>query len=448
MNETATEELVAGTGLVPATGHIGAVHSPTSPLAGWVLGEGATSVGLDDGTLGKHVLFLGGIGQGKTVGMTALVESIRSQVGPDDVLVFFDTKGDWYERFYRDGDAVIARATQSQFAGQVTWNLFEELAATPADRDVEDEVFELSGTIFDGVAGAAGENNRIWSNMGRDVFAGIMTSMLRYAKRKPDWKPSNRSIRTIADEMTVEDMRKWLTPHKDLRGALAYIAKDDSNTTRSVMVFLQQALQGAFRSSFGAKGDFSIRKFLRAKSGRALFLEYDIASGEALTPVYRAMLDIAMKEAMSRSRQDGRVIFVMDEFALLPELTHLTNGLNFGRSLGLRFIVGTQNIKQVQEQYGEHMAASVLSAFGTVFSFRLFDGDSRAFVQDRFGTNKKMLRFEAAIRSRGMSEEVVDGHVVEDWDLSDLDVGQCILALPNQSPVKFRFRRPESATGT
>lgn len=170
-----------------------------------------------------------------------------------------------------------------------------------------------------------------------------------------------------------------------------------------------------------------------------MFLEYDVASGDMLAPVFKTMLDIAMKEAMSRQRSGGRVFFILDEFALLPELTHLTNGLNFGRSLGLRFIVGTQNIRQVQEMYGHEMAGSVLSAFGTVFAFRLYDGNSREFVQDRFGKNKKITKFASDIRNRGLVETTSDGHVVEDWELSALPVGTCVAAIPDHPPVRFRF---------
>jgi type IV secretory pathway TraG/TraD family ATPase VirD4 len=202
---------------------------------------------------------------------------------------------------------------------------------------------------------------------------------------------------------------------------------------------MQQVVQESFRSAFGEAGNFSIRRFIREKNARTLFFEYDIAAGNTLAPVFKTMLDIAMKEALGRNRSSGRVFFILDEFALLPELKHLTDGLNFGRSLGLRFVVGTQNVRQVQEMYGEHMAASVLSAFGTVFSFRLFDGVSREFVRDRFGRNRKIVRFESTVRTKGMNEISADGNVVEDWDLSSLPVGTCIAALPDNPPVRFTF---------
>ena len=97
-----------------------------------------------------------------------------------------------------------------------------------------------------------------------------------------------------------------------------------------------------------------MRNFIRGKGGRALFVEYDIASGNRLLPVYRVLIDLAIKEALGlgRAKSRGNVFFVLDEFALLPHLGHISNGINFGRSLGSKFMVGTQNVNQVLKAMG------------------------------------------------------------------------------------------------
>ncbi|MFE6735705.1 type IV secretory system conjugative DNA transfer family protein [Microbacterium sp. NPDC057650] len=427
-----SEEVVSGSALRDATSYLG----PPDPVVG-VHGAGGTSVGFDDAALGRHVLYIGGIGTGKTVGMTALVDSIRASTSADDVLVFFDTKGDYWERFGRDGDAVIASGAPGRYPGEVTWNLFEEFRALPDGGQVDDEIYELCNGLFAGLIERAGDN-AYFANAARDLFVALITAMLRESAVR-----TNHDIRAVLGGMNIPEMQQLLDRpgNEDLRGARNYIAKEGSNSAAATIAFMQQVIQESFRSSFGRAGDFSIRRFVRAKAGHALFLEYDIAAGSMLAPVYKAMLDVAMKEAMSRTRAAGRIFFVLDEFALLPELTHLSNGLNFGRSLGLRFVVGTQNVGQVRQMYGEHLAASVLSAFGTVFAFRLYDGDSREFVRDRFGHNRKLTRFDSVVRSNGMREEVADGYVVEDWDLSSLPVGTCVAAIPDAPPVRFTFRR-------
>jgi hypothetical protein len=424
------EEVVAGYTLTDAAGYIGV----DMPEFG-VHGTSGTSIGLSDQMVGRHILFLGGIGTGKTVGMSALVDSVRKSLTPDDVMVFFDTKGDYYDAFHREGDAVIAATTAAVYEGQVTWNLFSEFGDIPVGREVEDEILEVCSGLFSSLIKDAGDN-AYFANAARDVFVALVTAMYRQSSER-----SNADVRTLVGGMTIPQMYALLDEpeNADLRGAKHYIAKEGANSTMATMAFMQQVIQESFRSSFGKAGDFSIRRFLRGKSAKALFLEYDIASGTMLAPIYKTMLDIAMKESMSRSRTAGRVFFILDEFALLPELTHLSNGLNFGRSLGLRFIVGTQNIRQAQAMYGELMAASVLSSFGTVFAFRLYDGGSREFVRDRFGRNRKVSRFESVVRRNGMNETTDDGYVVEDWELSSLPVGTCIAAIPDHAPVRFTF---------
>ena len=425
-----SEEVVSGHALTDASGYIG-----SNPADFGVHGVGGTGIALNDPMMGRHILYLGGIGTGKTVGMSALIESIRLGLTPDDVMVFFDTKGDYYEAFHRPGDAVIAATTAADYEGQVSWNLFEEFRDVPRGREIDDEILEVCNGLFSSLMENAGDN-AYFANAARDVFVALVTAMYRESTDR-----SNKDVRMLVGGMTIPEMHDLLDKPEngDLRGAKHYIAKEGANSTMATMAFMQQVIQESFRSSFGRPGDFSIRRFVREKGSKALFLEYDIASGTMLAPIYKTMIDVAMKEAMSRSRTGGRVFFVLDEFALLPELTHLSNGLNFGRSLGLRFIVGTQNIKQVENMYGEQMAASVLSSFGTVFAFRLYDGGSRAFVRDRFGKNRKISRFESVVRNQGMNENTVDGYVVEDWDLSSLPVGTCIAAIPDHPPVRFTF---------
>lgn len=411
-----------------AQGYLG----PPDATAG-VRGVAGTSVGFSDATLGRHVLFLGGIGSGKTVGMSALVDSIRAEDRSDDVFVFFDTKGDYIEEFFRDGDVSLSPSTDSQHPGCRFWNLFAELEDVAAE-SLPEVVRELVGSLMDV---KEDEANRIWVAMASDLVAALIVAYARTGKPY-----TNADVRAMADSLTTEQIRTILARHPDLRGAAQYIAKDGSNTTTSVMIFVQQALRQVFAGGFRRHGDFSVRSFLRNQSGQALFLEYDVAAGETATPVFRAVLDLALKEALGRGRRAGRVIIVLDEFSLLPRVAHLDAGLNFGRSLGLRFVVGTQNVGQVLDAYGPERGMSVLSAFGSVFAFRMFDEPSRTFVRQRFGTNRKLVRYDGALKTRGLGELVVEGSVIEDWDLSGLGVGECVVGLPTGPPVLFTFEPP------
>ena len=49
----------------------------------------------------------------------------------------------------------------------------------------------------------------------------------------------------------------------------------------------------------------------------------------------------------------------------------------------------------------------------------------------------------ASNQSKGVTEQIRDANVVEDWDISSLSVGEAIIGLPNIQPfiLKFRYGR-------
>jgi hypothetical protein len=423
-------QILEGQQLESPSGVAGAEFRPDAPPRAVIDGMNG-GLRFDDDLLSTHVLFLGSIGSGKSNGMYSLISSLREASRPDDVFVVFDTKGDFLDRFYRDGDAVIDNA--SRHAGGVTWNIFEDVIETGEDR--LDEVFELASTIFANQLGQAGDNF-FFAAAARDVFAAVMEAMARDASGKL----SNRELRAQL-ETTQRALFDLIGRHPDLAGARNYLAHE--RLGQSVLAFLQQTVRAAFSGTFRGTGDFSVRRFVRQKGARALFIEYDIASGSVLLPIYRVLIDLAIKEALGRGRSEGSVYFFMDEFALLPELSHLADGINFGRSLGLKFIAGTQNVSQVYNAYGQDTGSSILSGFGTVFAFRLMDAASRSFVSERYGRNRKRVTIEHAVAAQGVQEAVVEGNVIEDWALSSLTKGATITSLPDGPPFFFAFRKWE-----
>jgi type IV secretory pathway TraG/TraD family ATPase VirD4 len=386
----------------------------------------------DDEALSKHVLFLGGIGTGKTNAMTQLLRSLRDNAGPDDVFVIFDTKGDFCQEFYQEGDAVIA-SDPDQDGGGVVWNLFLDLPSDDASGR-SDQIYEIAATVFSESQEQAGENS-FFATAARDIFAAVVEIMMRAGGQ-----PSNADLRKQL-EKDADDLLELMQAHDDLAGTARYLQGE--RTPEAILAFLQQTLNSSFSGAFRRPdGTFSVRDFVRRKAGRALFIEYDIAVGSRLLPIYRVLMDMAIKEALSLGRRPGATgnfYFVMDEFALLPQLSHVSDGINFGRSLGLKFLVATQNVNQVLNAYGAQEGASMLSGFGTVFAFRLMDNASRDLVRQRFGGNRKQITTYAAIRSEGVQQVVVDGHVIEDWHVSDLKPGECVVSLPNGAPFFFAF---------
>jgi hypothetical protein len=424
-------DVIEGTTVNPTPEIAGARPVPGVQMRAILRGRHG-AIRFDDDLLSKHVLFLGGIGTGKTNAMMQLLYDVRRHADPDDVFVIFDSKGDFLSEFYQDGDAVISNVGDSGRVEPSVWNVFLDIGEAGSATS-GDDVYEMASTIFGDELSDAGQN-MFFAAGARDLFAAVFEAMTRDGARY-----TNADLRRKL-EGSNEELYKQISAYPDLSGTSRYL-RGSGNTPESIRAFLQQSVNSAFSGVFRQPGDFSVRSFVRQRQGRALFVEYDIATGSRLTPVYRVLIDLAIKEALTqgRGRQPGSVYFVMDEFSLVPLLQHLSDGINFGRSLGLKFIVGTQNVEQVLFAYGLELGRTIMSGFGTVFAFRLMDDVSRELVRQRFGANRKQITIQAAVRAQGVRQETVLGNVVEDWVMSALTVGQCIASLPVDAPFSFAF---------
>lgn len=391
-------------------------------------------VSLDDQLFSKHILLLGSIGTGKTNAIFQIVDQLRQHLTPEDVMLIFDTKGDFYEEFYRPGDIVISNDKHATGpAGLDFWNIFCEFGE---GESVEENIFEITRTLF--YEKIERFHQPFFPNAAKDLFSAIL---LHFHRRGEPHQLSNAHLRAFLDQTLSAELRSILASHDDLRAMTSYIADDRSPQTQGVFSELQQMTREILMGNFRREGTLSVRKAVRDKGAKAIFVSYDLGIGNILTPIYRLLLDLALKEALSRKKSEGNVWFIVDEFRLIPSLQHVDDGVNFGRSLGAKFIVGIQNIEQVFHAYGEPLARSILSAFTTTIAFRANDVTTRNYIQQHFGRNRKREMYMASVQSRGIVEQVREANVVEDWDITRLPVGQAIVGMPDRDPFLFQFRK-------
>lgn len=394
---------------------------------------------IDEGTLSKHMLLLGAIGMGKSNAMNNIVRSIRDMMTTDDIMFIFDTKGDYYNEFCMPGDVVISndrRATNGSRPDY--WNLFGEVMID--DRWTENAT-EIAKTIF---ADRQKKTTQVFfPNAAKDLFAALIQCMCR-STREPLASKNNESLLQVLQSLTSEKIVSCLRAYHDMENLISYIQDPNSGQTLGVISELQSATRELLVGNFSKKGNLSMRQIVRQKGGKAVFVEYDLGIGGVLTPVYRLLFDLAIKEALCRERAEGNVYFIMDEFSLLPLLQHIDDGVNFGRSLGARFIIGAQNISQVYDAYGEDRANSLLSGFSTTICFRLNDGKSREFFKELNGKNGRITSYSAAVRSRGQVDQYREAYVVEDHDIDTLNIGEAIIHSGAYPPFRFHFNLFES----
>lgn len=363
----------------------------------------------------------------------AIIRNTRSNLTNEDVMIIFDTKGDFYKEFYRPGDVVIsndARATGGSEADY--WNIFEEVTI---DDRVEENILEIAKGLF--AEKLEHTTQPFFPNAAKDLFAALMLHLVRNDKFAD--KRNNKSLRSYLNSITPHIMVDILNQHSDLKAMQSYIYDEKSGQTLGVMAELQQMMREIFIGNFQKKGGLSMRKLVRRKGGRVIFVEYDLGIGGMLMPIYRLLIDLAIKEALCRTSNEGNVYFFIDEFRLVPHLEHIDDGVNFGRSLGAKFFVGIQNIDQVMAAYGEYTGRSILSGFGTTFAFRVNDVGSREYIKNLFGRNIKQQSYMSKVQNRGIAEQLREGYVVEDDDINNLPVGEAIVSAPSGEPFRFKF---------
>ena len=406
---------------------------PKFVIQGWTETGEVCQIPMGESLLSRHMLLLGGIGTGKSNAFNFLINRTLSNLTTNDVVLIFDTKGDYFREFHQPGDIVISNDERASGTnGANYWNIFEELMI---DERVEENILEMAkGFFYEKIQSST---QPFFPNAAKDLFSAMLLHLIRTEKNES--LRNNASLRQIFDQFSVEVMKKILRSHPDLKAMESYIADERSGQTLGIVAELQQMIREIFIGNFAKRGDLSIRKLIRQKGGKVIFVEYDLGIGSLLTPVYRLLIDLAIKEALCRKENEGNVYFFIDEFRLLPHLSHIDDGINFGRSLGAKFFFGVQNIDQIADAYGKDLAGSILSGFGTMLAFRVNDAGSREFIKQQYGRNMKLNTFMSAVSTRGIVEQLTEGNVIEDVDINDLPVGWCLVRTPGCMPFRFRF---------
>lgn len=415
------------------------INNPKVKIPG-IFNNIKSSVCLDDSILSKHMLLIGGTGCGKTNVFFHIVNQLKKNMSKDDVMIIFDTKGDFFNSFYNINlDVVISNA--KQFDNQIDyWNIYKDILADGFENEnIESNISEITWSIFD-EAIKNNSSNSFFPNAARDLFSAILNCITRTGKESLDFKKeffNNSALKKFLDSLTSEKILNMLSVDDDFASVKNYIGDGNNGQGLGVMAEMQNVVRKIFTGVFAKDGRFSIRNFVRGKGGKTLFIEYDLSKGKVLTPIYQLLFDLALKEAMGRTKSQGNVYFICDEFKLLPNLQHIEDAVNFGRSLGVKVIAGLQSITQLYENYGEHHGKNIAAGFSTVFSFKTNDATTRDFTMNLYGKNYIIEQYKSINNTLTEKERI--GNIVEDWDISRLEIGEAIVGLSYALPFKFRF---------
>lgn len=396
------------------------------------------SFGLDKDIISKHMMLVGGTGCGKSTLFYHIIEQLKRKMTADDVMIIFDSKGDFYSKFYNKKDCVIGNSPQYIHQSE-RWNIFKEILADGWDeRQVMMNATEICKALFEERT-KNNSSNPFFPNAARDLLAAILITTIRLGEGEKQFVVENfynNRIKEFLDSCSGPDICDYLDGFGDMRSVMSYI-EGDSAQSQGVLAEMFSVVRDVFIGVFCEKGKFSMRNFIRQKGGRALFIEYDLSIGSVLTPVYKILFDLALKEALGRTKSQGNVYFICDEFKLLPNLQHIDDGVNFGRSLGVKVFAGLQSIEQLYEIYGQSRGKNLAAGFSSIIAFRANDVTTREYISSLYGKNMVLEQYR--MLNNTIVEEKRIGSTVEDWDLNYLRVGEAIVGLPFVPPFRFYF---------
>lgn len=404
--------------------------------------NGNCGFGVDETIFARHLLLLGGSGCGKTNVFRFALRQLRQAMTAADTAIIFDTKGEFFQEFARSDDYVLGNSEKFRPLSH-SWNLFDELLADGEDNEQQIlmNARELSAALFHG---RGSESQPFFCNAARDLFRAVLLHFIRQARENPQvWKSrlNNRSLLRALQSYQAEDYIRILRHYPDLTYMLTYVGDGSSHQALGVFGELNSMLSEYF---VGILADhrpgksISMRQAVRERSGKAIFVEYDLSMGETLTPIYRLLVDQALKEALGRGNTKGNVYLIADEFKLLPKLEHIDDALNFGRGLGVRVMAGIQSIDQLYDIYGQDRGNVLAGGFGSLFAFHTNDASSREYITRRFGPNRVAYSYTNLQKNTVVSNER-DGNTVEEWDQLRLGVGQAVIGLGDNEPFLFHF---------
>ena len=410
--------------------------------------RGSSYFSIDKTTLFRNVMLMGAAGTGKTNIINQAFKQMRSPVSTEPLdryfAIIFDTKGDYitHRDFFRSGDYIVGNSGKFR-SGSVNWNVFAEvLADGDAPEDYEANAKEIAAILFEG---RGSKTQPFFANAARDIFSfSIIYFIRRTRDQGGEWKNNlnNQALGEFLHSYGPKELGRFFQIYPDMRFLQSYFG--DGTSTQSLGVFaelysmLADCFQGIFNRKAALEDSFSIRQAVRKKGNRTLFIEYDMALGHVLTPMYRLLVDLALKEALSTQAGPGRTYLVLDELKLLPRLTHLQDALNYGRSHQVAVIGGIQNVEQLYVNYGEHQAREILEGFGSLIALKTNDHASRDYISKRFGYNAIGYRYDNVSGSPLDRER--EGYVVEHRHQQKRKRGQAVVGLASQAePFLFQF---------
>ena len=342
----------------------------------------------------SHALIVGGAGAGKTTILWPMIQQIMDR---GDRAVIFSFKGDFEQRI--GAGEKIGR----QFALLAPWDNRSAVWAVGRDIQTRLDAEALANTLIPEPPGGS-KSDPMWTNGSRSLLVGIISDVQReFGTAWGFAELAKRSAEALSDFPTLKKIIERESPQAYSLISGGAQSKTTASFLATISSFLTQVINLGVASDnlkkSAAGKQWSVNSWLSDASPtpRVAVLGFR-PSAKAISQAWGSSLieQIVLKlsDLPDVSPDQRRIWLILDEVPKLGQVPSITDALETLRSKGVRVILGTQGIDQIEETYSKNIARSWATQTATKIIGRITEPESQKWASSLIG-ERELERFSS-----------------------------------------------------
>lgn len=372
----------------------------------------------------QHMIIVGKSGSGKT---QIIIPMIAASIRRGDQLVIYDNKGDFSRWIH--GAIQIAPWHKDSMAIDIA----KDCTNTQSAR-------ELAARLIPEGA------DPMWHQAARLILVAILIKLQKEKPGKWTWGDLYTQV--------CKNQQELLTIIKEHTPEARHIIEAPGKTTQSILINFSTNLSliADLAAAWGNAPEekrISITEWIKNPPAdkKILILQGSENYKELSNAYIHIVLDMMSSLINSPELPEStkrRIYFFIDEFTQLGKIDKFRALLEIGRSKGIRVVIAFQDIAQLRDVYGEHVANAWLGIVGTYIVTQLGLGETANYIAEKMVGYKTIDRVvmhqdkpNAPIRERVL---VIEPHELnENLGKSSKGIKALILGYKNAHIIEWPF---------
>ena len=303
-----------------------------------------------------HFLMAGSTGTGKSVGIGALLESLRAR---GDTVILVDSGGDFLSKHYDANTDFVFNPYDERCVG---WSPTAEM------QGAWDATAMARSIVPDGTGEA-----KEWNGYAQTFIAAVLRKL---------WETQRLTLKDFLYFIQAAPLSELATLLEGTAAASQLAAEKTFGSIRTIA--------GNYVASYDYlphdRDTFSVSDMIRAEHSGVLFVTYRDDQLDSLRNLIACLLDVAARSILSLNPDPNRRIWlIIDEFASIGKVQSIEAVATKARKAGGCLVLGIQSVSQLKDRYGEHGAQTILSCLSTWLVLRCSDADTAEYMSKYVG---------------------------------------------------------------